>query len=135
MSVLSLWPQVVDVRRTRRFLDGSSPFVLKETLFLDHRRRMFDDFTCVWRLHFLLPIRVSTRDQCGVFTCRDTDADRLLMLTLCSRPSARFFARLLNTSASLLPSSLYLSSRSLNTGNGVTNAPFGSNLHQERKDV
>lgn len=57
MSVLSLWPQVVDVRRTRRFLDGSPPFVLKETLFHDHRRRMFDDFTCVWRLHFLLHIR------------------------------------------------------------------------------
>lgn len=104
----------------------------------------FSGFRCHPRLFMsvssLWPQVVDARLTCYFLdaffvTCRDTDADSLLMLTLCSRPSARFLARLLNTSASLLPSSLYLSSRlSSNTGNSVTNAPFPSNLHQEGKD-
>ena len=46
----------------------------------------------------------------GGFTCTDTESDSLLMVMVCNCPLARLLALLLNTSASLPPSSLYLTS-------------------------
>lgn len=69
-------------------------------------------------------------------TCRDTESDSLLMVTVCSCPLARLLALLLNTSASLPPSSLYLtSSASSHENTHQRTGGFISNLTTKGKLV